>query len=253
VNRSADQILERLLEYSYINPPLPTFRRWWQLYRDFPGNSEIRVLEYEAIGKKKLSGSILDVGGGRMSRTGGHLPKDIEVDSVNNDPAIEPTHLTKPGEPFPIADNSYDSAVCLNKLEHVYNAMGILCETLRVLKPGGTLCITVPFMFRIHAHPDDFFRGTPSWWKQALEDAEFAKTELLPLVWGRIVAAGMIGGHRGILPKKASMHLAHLKEIIYAKLMFSGKRSYEGKRGDRVCAVSAGWFISAVKGGESAV
>jgi SAM-dependent methyltransferase len=210
------------------------------------------MLEYEALATRTMSGRFLDVGGGAKSRTREYLPKGVEPDSINIDASIQPTYLIGPGQPFPIADNSYDGAVCLNTLEHVYDAKGILSETIRILKPGGTLYITVPFMFRIHAHPDDFFRGTPSWWRQALEDAGFAKAELLPLVWGRNVAAGMIGGYRGILPKGFGRLLAHWKDIAYAHIMFAGKSRYEGKRGDRVCAVSAGWFITASKSGDAA-
>jgi SAM-dependent methyltransferase len=235
------------LDYTYVLPQLPGLRRWRRLFRNFAGNSEIRVLEYELLARQKIVGKVLDVGGGKKSRTRNYLPKELNPDSVNIDPAIEPTHLIMPGDGFPMADDSYDGAVCLNTLEHVYDAKGILAETQRVLKPGATLYITVPFMFRIHAHPDDYFRGTPSWWRQALEDTGYSKAELTPLVWGRNVAAGMIGGYRGLLPKRWSMHLAHLKDIAYAKLMFAGKSTYEGKRGERVCAVSAGWFIAATK------
>ncbi len=235
------------MNYNYVLPPLPSFRRWWRLYRDFAGNSEIRVLEYENLRGKHISGRILDVGGGQRSRTRRYLPKGLEPDSINIDPNIQPTHLISPGAPFPIADDTYDGAVCFNTLEHVYDAKAILSETLRVLKPGAAVHITVPFMFRIHAHPDDYFRATPSWWRRTLEDVGFSSAELTPLVWGRNVAAGMIGGYRGILPKGMGMHLAHFRDIIYAKVMFAGKSCYEGKRGDRVCAVSAGWFITATK------
>jgi SAM-dependent methyltransferase len=178
------------LEYSYVIPPLPGFRRWRRLFRDFAGNSEIRVLEYELLAKQKIAGRVLDVGGGEKSRTRSYLPQGLNPDSVNIDPAIEPTHLIKPGDGFPMASNTYDGAVCLNTLEHVYDAKGILAETRRVLKPGGTLYVTVPFMFRIHAHPDGYFRGTPSWWRQALEDTGYSKVELTPLVWAAMLRQG---------------------------------------------------------------
>lgn len=35
------------MEYTYVPPPLPTIRRWKNLYRRFPGESVLRAIEYE--------------------------------------------------------------------------------------------------------------------------------------------------------------------------------------------------------------
>ena len=40
-------------------------------------------------------------------------------------------------------------------------------------------------MFRIHGHPDDYFRATPSWWRETFDRTGFARLDLMPLVWGR--------------------------------------------------------------------
>jgi SAM-dependent methyltransferase len=233
------------MDFIYTPPPLPTIARWRDNRRKFPGTSVLRALEYEKLLQTSIQGKVLDIGGGENAPYKKYLSEASVVHSVNIDPKIEPTHLLKPGEAFPFADQSYDNAVCFNTLEHVYDAKFVIDEILRVLKPGGTLHITVPFMFRIHGHPDDFFRATPSWWRETLHRAGFSRTELQPLVWGRYTTGGMITGYRGLFPRM-QFHIAHLKDWLYAKAVFRGN-SYDGRRGERICAISAGWFISGTR------
>lgn len=235
------------MEYVYTPPPLPTFGRWRALRRKFPGESVLRALEYERLETADIHGRVLDIGGGRKARTGSFIKQVDELDSVNIAPEIEPTYLVEPDAPFPVEDGAYDTAVCLNTLEHVYGAESVLREILRVLKPNGVVLISVPFIFRIHAHPDDFFRGTPSWWKETMRRAGFSRMELQPLVWGRYTTAGMISGYRGLLPAALQQECSYLKDVLYAVLVFRGVDRYEGRRGRRICAVSPGWFITATK------
>ncbi len=235
------------MHYKFIAPPLPSLRRWRDLYRKFPGNSALRVLEYEKIQSLQLAGNFLDVGGGENARYTSYLPQDLDLKSINIDPDINPTYLLKPLEPFPIKDNVFSGAICLNTLEHIYDVSFVLSEILRVLKPGGSVYITVPFIFRIHGHPDDYMRATPSWWRETLSRTGFAAAELQPLIWGRYTAAGSISGYRGLLPARFQFHWSHIKDVLYARLMFMGKQTYEGRRGERICAVAPGWFITATK------
>jgi SAM-dependent methyltransferase len=235
------------MQYTYVEPPLPSIARWRHLYQTYPGNSAIRVLEYEILETLALSGKVLDIGGGDTARYAQYLPDGIDLSSVNIDESISPTYLIAADGGFPIPDDSFDAAICFNTLEHIYDAVHTLSEAHRVLKPGATLNITVPFMFRIHGHPDDYFRATPSWWRETLHRVGYSKVALQPLVWGRSVSAGSIGGYRGLLPKRVQFHVAHLLDVLYAAAMFRGKRSYTGRRGERICGVSLGWFIWATK------
>lgn len=235
------------MEYIYTPPPLPTFGRWRALRRKYSGESVLRALEYERLETADIHGRVLDIGGGRKARTKPFLGQVDELDSVNIDPEIDPTYLVKPDAPFPVEDGTYDAVVCLNTLEHIYSSESVLREALRVLKPNGTIFIAVPFIFRIHAHPDDFFRGTPSWWKETMRRAGFSRTELQPLVWGRYTTAGTISGYRGLLPAALQQGSAYLKDIFYATVVFRDVDRYEGRRGERICAVSPGWFITSTK------
>ena len=45
---------------------------------------------------------------------------------------------------LPFADNSFDKIICSEVLEHIENYSGVLQEIKRVLKPRGTLGVSVP-------------------------------------------------------------------------------------------------------------
>lgn len=67
------------------------------------------------------------------------------------------------------SDGSLGTVVCLETLEHVFEVRRAFDALFRVLAPGGVLIASAPFHFHIHAHPDDYWRLTPSAWRRLLE------------------------------------------------------------------------------------
>lgn len=55
------------MSFTFVDPPLPSFARWRQLYRRKPGISCLRAMEYEQLAKVQISGRVIDVGGGKKS------------------------------------------------------------------------------------------------------------------------------------------------------------------------------------------
>jgi SAM-dependent methyltransferase len=47
-------------------------------------------------------------------------------------------------EPLPFPDNYFDSILCTNVLEHVFDVFGLVGELARTLKSGGTCLVAVP-------------------------------------------------------------------------------------------------------------
>ncbi len=61
---------------------------------------------------------------------------------------------------LPIANNSVDTVLLLDVLEHLPCPEKCLQEIQRVLKPGGQALIKVPFLYPLHDEPLDFQRWT---------------------------------------------------------------------------------------------
>lgn len=74
---------------------------------------------------------------------------------------------------LPLAGNSFDGVICAELLEHVPDPRPVLAEAFRVLKPGGRLLITAPFLFRVHGDPYDFGRYTQQFWQTTLAQSGF--------------------------------------------------------------------------------
>lgn len=69
---------------------------------------------------------------------------------------------------IPFQDASFDTVLCTNVIEHVSDPDVVLSEIGRVLKPGGVLLLTAPFLYALHEQPYDFQRFTIYWLKERL-------------------------------------------------------------------------------------
>lgn len=81
----------------------------------------------------------------------------LEYDTPQNRASKKAEHFYD-GETFPFADGEFDSAVANEVFEHVFNPDRFLDEVYRVLKPGGMVLMTMPFVWDEHEQPHDFAR-----------------------------------------------------------------------------------------------
>jgi SAM-dependent methyltransferase len=82
------------------------------------------------------------------------------------------------GQELPVATASVDTVLSLEVLEHLPAPGRCVAEMARVLKPGGRLLLTVPFLQPLHQLPHDFRRYTPRGLRELL-DAHGLEVELL--------------------------------------------------------------------------
>ncbi len=61
---------------------------------------------------------------------------------------------------LPFEENHADTVVSFQVMEHIPEPAFFLSECFRILRPGGRLLITVPFMWHVHEEPHDYFRYT---------------------------------------------------------------------------------------------
>jgi SAM-dependent methyltransferase len=63
-------------------------------------------------------------------------------------------------EVVPFKPASFDLVVLANVIEHVYDYRLLIARCADLLRPGGSLLITVPFLLKLHQEPVDYHRYT---------------------------------------------------------------------------------------------
>ena len=110
--------------------------------------------------RDRLRGKVLNAGAGWRDLS--HL---VDGELINQDitwDGDDRTHidLIAPLHAIPVPDGSFDAIICLAVLEHVQNPVECVAEMVRVLKPGGTIVASVPFLQPEHKVPTDYQRYT---------------------------------------------------------------------------------------------
>jgi SAM-dependent methyltransferase len=104
----------------------------------------------------------------------------IAVDRAIGDGGWDYGHLDATADlgrlPFP--DASFDWAICTETLEHLARPREALNEIRRILRPGGGIAISVPFLQPLHQEPHDYFRYTPHGLRAMLADAGFGSIQI---------------------------------------------------------------------------
>jgi SAM-dependent methyltransferase len=107
-----------------------------------------------------IEGKTLDVGCGQKPYKDLFHSSDyvgLELDLPENRASKQADYFYD-GNVFPFADQSFDSVVANQVLEHVFNPAQFLTEIRRVIKDEGIILLTVPFVWDEHEQPFDYAR-----------------------------------------------------------------------------------------------
>lgn len=106
-----------------------------------------------------VTGTLLDLGAGNQPFKvwySGLAERCVAAD-VAPAPGLDVLSMAAP---LPFGSATFDTVLCTSVLEHVHDAEAVVSEIARILKPGGRLIITIPFLYPTHEAPYDFWRTT---------------------------------------------------------------------------------------------
>ncbi len=116
--------------------------------------------------KAGFAGRVLDIGGGRR-RGSFQAPSEARWVVADVSRAGGP-HVCADVQALPFRDAAFDAIKITEVLEHVPDTAAALRECRRVLRPGGRLVATAPFLERLHGDPHDYVRYTDAMWRHLL-------------------------------------------------------------------------------------
>ena len=164
-------------------PVMGVFRRikegWIDISNEHTGNDSYWYLSPLFYGFKKnlfplivlqARGNVLDAGGGRgayqsLTNVESYTRMDIRHD-YNPDVVGDIFHT-------PLKPESFDTILFSQVLEHLPYPLNALKELRTLLKPDGTLILSVPHLSWLHNEPNDYYRFTHHGLKILLTDAGF--------------------------------------------------------------------------------
>ena len=156
--------------------------------------------------RRLLHGRVLDLGSKRKARRGLFAldpgPDDRWI-ALDCNARMEPEVVAR-GEQIPFGDAVFDAVVCSEVIEHVAQPRELIDEICRVLRPGGFLLLTSPFLYGIHGDPYDYQRLTETRLREMLHSfhkMEFTVSGYFPSVVGDTLKRTLHGTRRRFVYK----------------------------------------------------
>ena len=125
------------------------------------------------------SGRLLDAGAGRLAWhtiLSQRATTNFSTDAVPLDPRLSFVCDLTAG--IPLRDGSLDTIFCCSVIEHAREPWRLLPEFRRVLRPGGHVILSAPFLYYLHGIPQDYFRFTAYGVRRLAEVAGLEVVEL---------------------------------------------------------------------------
>jgi SAM-dependent methyltransferase len=129
--------------------------------------------------EKYGKGNVLDMGCGNKpyqslfnNKITGYTGCDINQNKLNSVDIV--CNILE----IPRHNESFDTVLCTQVIEHVYDHRKLLAEANRLLRKGGVMILSGPLYWPEHGVPHDFFRFTRYGFQELLEECGFSVTEV---------------------------------------------------------------------------
>lgn len=237
--RRPKSVMNHAAPHPFTNPPLEinNVDLYW---------TRASILRAVREAAPKFHGVFLDIGCGVMPyreiirEAAPRLTRYVGLDLEGSQIYRAEVDLRWDGRKIPLADASVDSAMLTEVLEHCPEPWVVLKEARRVLKPGGLLFFTVPYIWPLHDAPYDFFRYTPFALEKLLAEAGFADVKLQALGGWNASLAQMIGLwlKRSGLPVETRQKMARELWPLFQELVRTDQLPADPKAGN---TMATGW------------
>ena len=160
--------------------------------------------KYTEFIPKYVKGRILDLGCGSVPLFGLYKSFMSENICVDWDKSIHQNQYLDISmdisKPLPFPDDSFDTIICSDVLEHIFEPKNVIEEMIRVCKDNGFIILNVPFDYWMHENPYDYNRMTRFFYERFAEESDDVQLVLIKPLGGRIAV---------LVDKYAKIAVAH--------------------------------------------
>ncbi len=175
-----------------------------------------------------FKGDLLDVGCGKLpyreyiinnSQVSKYTGLDIE-NALEYDKSVKPDYFWD-GKKMPFNENSFNTVMATEVLEHCPDPEIVLKEVYRVLGKEGVFFFTVPFLWNLHEVPNDEYRYTPFSLERHLKNSGFNTIKIKATGGWHASMAQMLGlwVRRSPMKETKRKHLSRILKPVIKKLI----------------------------------
>lgn len=158
-----------------------------------------------SVAPEHIHGRLLDIGCGLKPYApllAPYVTEHVGVDHPESPHALTSVDVLATAYDIPLKSESFDTVLMSEVLEHLERPVDALAECHRLLRPGGKLILTTPFVWTLHEEPRDFYRFSPYGLRYVAEQAGFSDLVVIPLAGQWVMLAIMLGYALGRSPAR---------------------------------------------------
>ena len=192
------------------------------------------------------TGRLLDLGSGSVPLFECYRPYISENICVDWDQSLDGgrhlDHQANLEQKLPFADREFTTIILSDVLEHIFSPMNLWIEMARVLKPGGHILLSTPFLYWIHEAPNDYYRYTEHALRRFAYTSEFSIVVLRPLGGAPEVVADIFAKRLQTLPFLGGTAASVVQSVTKALFTEGPFRQFSARTAERF---PLGYFLVA--------
>jgi len=167
----------------WIPTKILSTRNGYVINSDFVSKSSLiiatlQVESYIPLIKRHAKGGLLDCGCMKVPFYEVYHDIVSEIYCIDITPNEHLDLVADLNEPLPLESDSFDTILFTDVLQYITKPDQLFFEFSRLLRPGGKLILTIPFLYNIHDAPSDLQRFTEFALRKKCEEANMKVIEL---------------------------------------------------------------------------